>query len=757
MALRGSDPVEVGGYLVEDRLGSGGMGVVYLARSASGRRLAVKVVHDQYADDEEFRTRFRRELAAARRVSGAFTAAVVDADADAPRPWMATLYIPGETLGSHVRAHGPLPLGRLRELAAGLAEALRDIHRAGVVHRDLKPANVMLAEDGPRVIDFGISRAADFAPADALTQTGRVMGTPPFMSPEQFSAPHDVGPAADVFSLGAVLTYAATGRGPFDSPSPYETAIRVVEGEPDLADVPAELLPFVRACLEKSPEARPTAHELLTMSGVERAPSAEAEPSDAPAGARTSAPGQWHAPPALSEWPDADTVRKADAARPAGAPGAAPAPKALTPARDRRRRRRLVLGWGAAAVALVAVAAGILSLRTGTASSSTGYGAQAGVSDLPEGWKPWRAAAVGPMRGAGMPFRNCETTGKNLVCAGDDLMAAGWNLSDGGRPWARHVNTTPGGGYGDQGAILGIHGGDVFAYGVDQPTDVTTGPPKRCTVQSLDAATGKVNWRTVIGEGDYSLAAAPENTAVVREGVITLYGDYAESYALLDADTGDVRWRQPTPDTDSQLLESVAGVPYLVLHDSEGREDTTRTTVVRLDPATGEARWTLDLEGGRQILGEAGGRLVLADDDPRRPVLTLIDPDTREISRPRLSPAPADGYTPYVVDGTLYLTWSSGTLRAFSPLTGRRLWENNSTVENPGPPAVSSTHVYVASTSGRISAMNRSTGEVEATRPGFDEATVSLTTPGARPLLIGDALYVPYGARSVYTVDVTTL
>ncbi|MEU0221071.1 serine/threonine-protein kinase, partial [Streptomyces sp. NPDC006265] len=265
MALRDSDPAEVGGYRIEDRLGSGGMGVVYLARSASGRRLAIKVVHSQYADDDEFRTRFRREVAAARQVSGAFTAPVVDADADATYPWMATLYIPGADLGTHVREHGPLPLPRLRGLAAGLAEALRDIHRAGVVHRDLKPANVMLAEDGPRVIDFGISRAAEFAASDVLTQTGRVMGTPPFMSPEQFAAPQDVGPAADMFSLGSVLTYAATCRGPFDSPSPYETALRVVEGEPDLTGVPDELLPFIRLCLEKHQKSRPAAGELFTL------------------------------------------------------------------------------------------------------------------------------------------------------------------------------------------------------------------------------------------------------------------------------------------------------------------------------------------------------------------------------------------------------------------------------------------------------------------------------------------------------------
>ncbi|MER7480944.1 serine/threonine-protein kinase, partial [Streptomyces sp. NPDC126510] len=326
MTLRDSDPAEVGGYRIEDRLGSGGMGVVYLARSASGRRLAIKVVHSQYADDDEFRARFRREVAAARRVSGAFTAPVVDADADATYPWMATLYIPGADLGTHVREHGPLPLPRLRGLAAGLAEALRDIHRAGVVHRDLKPANVMLAEDGPRVIDFGISRAAEFAASDALTQTGRVMGTPPFMSPEQFAAPRDVGPAADMFSLGSVLTFAATCRGPFDSPSPYETALRVVEGEPDLTGVPDELLPFIRVCLEKHQKSRPAADELFTLlreGGTPGAPGTRGT---------LTAPGAG-APRPVRPWPGA---RPPQPAGPPGPHAAPPRPRATPPPHDRK-------------------------------------------------------------------------------------------------------------------------------------------------------------------------------------------------------------------------------------------------------------------------------------------------------------------------------------------------------------------------------------------------------------------------------------
>jgi serine/threonine protein kinase/outer membrane protein assembly factor BamB len=253
-------PKYAGHYRLQERLGSGGMGVVHLARSTSGLKLAVKVVHAAYAKDPEFRGRFRQEVAAARRVSGAFTAPVVDADPDAGRPWMATLFIPGPTLAEHVKRNGSMNPAQLRRLMAGLAEALRDIHRVGVVHRDLKPSNVLLAEDGPKVIDFGISRPTD---SELRTETGKLIGTPPFMAPEQFRRPREVGPAADVFALGSVLVHAATGRGPFDSDSPYIVAYQVVHDEPDLTGLPDGLAPLVRSCLAKEPEDRPTPDELM--------------------------------------------------------------------------------------------------------------------------------------------------------------------------------------------------------------------------------------------------------------------------------------------------------------------------------------------------------------------------------------------------------------------------------------------------------------------------------------------------------------
>ncbi|MDI5904110.1 MULTISPECIES: endo alpha-1,4 polygalactosaminidase [Streptomyces] len=262
MSLSPGDPESIGGYTLVDRLGSGGMGVVYLGRSDSGRQVAVKLVHPAYALDEEFRTRFRQEVAAARRVSGAFTAPVVDADPDAPQPWMATLYVPGRTLADIVAQDGPLRGSALRVLALGLVEALRDIHRVGMVHRDLKPSNVLMAEDGPRVIDFGISYAVD---NEALTMTGRLIGTPPFMSPEQFAAPREVTGASDVFSLGSLLVYAATGSRPFDGSSPYLTGYQVMYEPPALEGVAEPLRSVAERCLDKDPAARPELGELREL------------------------------------------------------------------------------------------------------------------------------------------------------------------------------------------------------------------------------------------------------------------------------------------------------------------------------------------------------------------------------------------------------------------------------------------------------------------------------------------------------------
>ena len=252
--LAGDEPAAVGPYRLLGRLGAGGMGRVYLGRSAGGRTVAVKIVHPQFALDEEFRARFRREVEAARRVGGAWTAPVLDADPDAPVPWVATAYAAGPSLAAAVTETGPLPAHTVRALAAGLAEALTAVHALGLVHRDVKPSNVLLTLDGPLLIDFGIARATDGTAS--LTATGASVGSPGYMSPEQILGKNVTG-AADVFSLGAVLTYAATGESPFPGDSSAALLYKVVHEDPELGPLAGELREVAAACLAKSPADRP--------------------------------------------------------------------------------------------------------------------------------------------------------------------------------------------------------------------------------------------------------------------------------------------------------------------------------------------------------------------------------------------------------------------------------------------------------------------------------------------------------------------
>lgn len=257
--LAAGDPVRVSGFVLHARLGAGGMGRVFLGQSPGGRAVAVKVVHPHLAEQAEFRHRFVREVTAARAVSGAFTAPVVAAGPDDDPPWIATVYVPGPTLAEAVNRAGRLPEGSVWPLAAGLAEALQAIHVEGLLHRDLKPSNVMLAADGPRVIDFGIARTMD---ATMLTTTGAAIGTSGFMAPEQAEG-GQVGLASDVFSLGAVLAFAATGAEPFGQGAALAVMHRVVTGEPRLDGARGPVRALITACLAKNPADRPTAAQLL--------------------------------------------------------------------------------------------------------------------------------------------------------------------------------------------------------------------------------------------------------------------------------------------------------------------------------------------------------------------------------------------------------------------------------------------------------------------------------------------------------------
>ncbi|WP_333740561.1 serine/threonine-protein kinase, partial [Streptomyces sp. IBSBF 2806] len=260
--LRSSDPARIADHRLLGRLGAGGMGVVYLARTPGGALVALKVLLAEYAEEPGFKERFRREVEIARRVDSPWAVPLVDADPDAEAPWLATAFVPGPSLGEAVVAHGPLTEPGVRLIGARLAEALGEVHRAGLVHRDLKPGNVLIAHDGPRLIDFGIARAPEDT---ALTATGLVVGTPGYLSPEQAMGPggDGIGPASDVFSLGCVLAFAATGRAPFGRGAVDALLYRAVHDPADLDGMPPRLREVVEACLEKEPARRPEAAELV--------------------------------------------------------------------------------------------------------------------------------------------------------------------------------------------------------------------------------------------------------------------------------------------------------------------------------------------------------------------------------------------------------------------------------------------------------------------------------------------------------------
>ncbi|UED88398.1 serine/threonine protein kinase [Streptomyces profundus] len=332
----------MGRYRITARLGAGGMGRVYLGHSPGGRLVAVKVVRPELADDPGFRRRFVQEVKAARRVNGFFTAAVVDADPEGAPPWLATAYVPGLALDEAVAAHGPWPAASVRALGAGLAEALEAIHAARLVHRDLKPSNVLLASDGPRVVDFGISVAAE---ATALTRTGTVLGTPGFMAPEQL-LDRPVTPATDVFALGAVLTHVATGTGPFGTGSAQSLNFRIAYEAPDLSRLPSPGLEFIARCLAKEPTQRPTVPALLdelALSAPESGAATAPWIPDAVARALPAAGSVPERPTATATAPDLPRQPA-----PAPAPSSPPSP---SPAARREDGVGTVVGLGFALVA----------------------------------------------------------------------------------------------------------------------------------------------------------------------------------------------------------------------------------------------------------------------------------------------------------------------------------------------------------------------------------------------------------------------
>ncbi|MER6334408.1 PQQ-binding-like beta-propeller repeat protein [Streptomyces sp. NPDC001034] len=698
--LSTGDPESIGGYTLLGRLGAGGMGVVYLGVSASGRQVAVKLAHGPHAQEEEFRTRFRQEVAAARRVSGAFTAPVVDADPDADRPWMATLYVPGLNLAEVVERDGPLNLRELRALGLGLTEALRDIHRAGLVHRDLKPRNVLMTEDGPRVIDFGISRAAD---NQNLTTTGRMIGTPPFMSPEQLAAPRDVTPASDVFSLGSLLVFAAVGTGPFDADSPYITGYQVVYGTPDLDGVPEALLGVVERCLNKDPAARPDLTELHRM--VEALPESEGTES---ATTEQSATGPRRRPASRSA-----------ATAPAGA-------TTDTGTRRRRRRRMLLTGLGAA-LAVTGLVAGLGVFASDP--DTTAVSKTARVASLPDGWRPWRTELRDDVKGVPLDYDRpgCVPEENALFCGGTGFTVARIDAASGRTAW--RTGTRP------QGVQpIGVRDGLVYVY--EDPDDTTR------RVVALDAATGHRRWQRDINKS--------EDAVLYDGGLLTLSPDYSSFVAY--GPSGRELWRAPSLD-EYCTPSALGGTPYALC--SKGTEPGQEPVeLMKLEPGNLTATATLPKKA--EALGAVGGQpLFLAPQTSKdvyeagyeRPynALLRVVPETRQVRRIPLAHPLTGAAT--LVDGVVYFVRSDGSVTAVSADSGRQLWQKVTDMESLSAPAVSTAYrrVYFSNCFGRLLALDSRTGAVVWRTSALDDPGDKTQAYPPRVLLVKDAIVATAG------------
>jgi serine/threonine protein kinase len=711
VALSGDDPRSVGGYKLVDRLGIGGMGVVYLARSRSGREVAVKVVHAQYAQDQVFRTRFRQEIEAVRKVSGAFTAPVVDADPEAVRPWMATQYVPGPSLADQVRGGGSLGGGELRRLALGLVEALHDIHRAGVVHRDLKPGNVLIAQDGPRVIDFGISRAAENQP---LTETGHAIGTPPFMSPEQFTDSRSVGPASDVFSLGALLVFAATGRGPFDSDTPYMTAFQVMNEEPALDGVGEPLRGIVARCLAKTPDDRPELAELAKDFAAlpEPAPgdmqtvTLRAGRGESSASGDSSGPGSGRSTvqPSVSVGPGSGQRRGKG--------------------RGRWSRPILAATVGALVLGLTAYFVHDWRVADADAKNANQAGPSTSLSPSPSAssrwpkpsgdWRPWQTtvgetAAVGPAKMSSSVSSeegtDCVASGGAVYCGGTNVLPVRIDAMTGRTVWRAGpgVSLAENTWYSTQ--VQAVRDGSVLV--MESVTGASTGDAS--SLVALDPKTGRRIWHHKASDGS--------NQATLTGQLVVTTDPGERSATAWSTRTGAKQWTVTWPTGYVCDPFESAGALYA---DCQRESAGGSTLLLVLDPADGTFR-RLTAPSTGSMRGTLDGRLLFLDwrtsetgsalEDMIYTRIVRFDPETGTHTTTKFAGKRQGEAT--LLDGTLYFVRSNGEVTAVSPKTGKQVWQTRMSLENPGRPVLdaSGRTLYLASGSGRLAALDARTGE----------------------------------------------
>ncbi|MFG3010343.1 PQQ-binding-like beta-propeller repeat protein [Streptomyces cinerochromogenes] len=684
------DPRRIGPFEVLGRLGAGGMGLVYLARSASGRRVAIKTVRTELAEDQLFRVRFTREVEAARAVSGFYTAAVVDADPRAAVPWLATAYVPAPSLEEIVNECGPLPAQAVRWLAAGVAEALQSIHGAGLVHRDLKPSNVLVVEDGPRVIDFGIASGVSNT---RLTMTNVAVGTPAYMSPEQAKDSRSVTGASDVFSLGSMLVFAATGHPPFHGANPVETVFMLLREGPDLTGLPDELRPLIEVCMQMEATARPTPADLqaqlaphLFGSGSDDSGTASAwlpekavaliesrrggrsaaKPAPAPTGGPRSGDRQAVPPP-----PPYDPPVPA----PASAPVSVPAGIAPDTGPVRLAGAQVPIGPGprvadarAAAVKAPPPEAGLVASwsrpRPGVA------GADPAVPPVPptppetaNGWRPWRFRMSNDVWGTPAVADDLVYVTSFEVHALDvgtgrrrfKTRDVAWSMavadgrihaSDGPTLFALDAR---------EGTDLWRLSTDAWVYSLKADRGTVVTGTRGGGVQAWEAAAGQKLWEITGCQTDFE---SPEAGPVVHDGTVYVWQD--ARLRALEARTGEERWSYPIGDA-----ASCGGVPVRLTPAPDGYVYVSAgTRVLAVEAASGMVRWHFEA-----------------------PAVFL--------SPPAFTPGPA------VTGGGVYLADYLGTVYALDAADGRDRWriatEARSSVE---PVLVAAGHVHVGSGTG---------------------------------------------------------
>jgi outer membrane protein assembly factor BamB len=739
------------------------MGRVYLARSPGGRTVAVKVVRPDLAADGDFRDRFRHEVEIAKAVSGRFTAPVVDADPDAPLPWLATSYVLGPDLTDVVAAHGALPEHTLQALAAGLAAALQEVHAAGLIHRDMKPSNVLLAADGPRVIDFGIARAVD---GNRMTQTGVVVGSPGYMSPEQ-ALGEDIGTASDVFSLGAVLAFAATGRGTFGHGAVSHASLlyQVVHGEPDVEGVPQQLLGLVRACLAKDPAHRPVPSEIvaaLAPQGVEgvlsdwlpsavastiathaagildleapQQPQPAAAASFGPAPAMTGGTPQSPGTPAPGYgYPQAPGYGGAPAAAAQGTPvpgyatppGGLPAPGYGTPppshgahgqpgasgpastvattstAPSRRRVLGLALGGAAAVAAAGGGTAWWLGRDGDTTDGATGTNGAGSGQPVEENFTT-PPAGVAPQ-----PLWH-ETAAEDSTTTDVPLLIHDGLLLISGDPLVAYDVKTSEARWSKPdvcapGSPLLFHDGKVFL----------TDSGVEGVLVARDVKTGEEVWRSRLGKKlgiESTIAIDDKNVYVTATDYAQAQSatDYRTAIAAISHSTGKKVWLQHrdwgTRDYDVQ--GTVSG-KYLVYADSN------QNLTVR-DTATGDQLWTQKIGDDWAWQPTVANGLVFLPGEK----LTAVDAETGR-TRWTLSPEGRRGFNnPAVIDGVLYVSDYDRGIWAVDVKTHRRIWLcEDQNRGGPGTFVRVGTTLYCAAgpLSGGVIALEAKTGTVRWT------------------------------------------